>query len=128
MRPQNNKPGYAKWFLHDTILFLLLSTTIFIAVIFSVQSRRGRQPGRHHRPDRARRPPETRLPPPQGNPLAHLDASDVQQCQICRVSKRFAEQIRTNGARFIFNQLSANVVNRFNALIDDYINRCSSFR
>jgi hypothetical protein len=39
-----------------------------------------------------------------------------------------AEQIRLDGARSVLNQQSAFAVDRFSAMIDDFNNRCSSYR
>jgi hypothetical protein len=57
--------------------------------------------------------------PPIGSGSA-LSATQIKYC--------LAEQIRLDGARSILNQQSATTVDRFNAMIDDYNNRCSGYR
>jgi hypothetical protein len=61
----------------------------------------------------------TEKAPPIGSGNA-LSAAQIKYC--------LAEQIRLDGARSSLDQQSATAADRFNAMIDDYNNRCSSYR
>jgi hypothetical protein len=61
----------------------------------------------------------TEQAPPIGSGNS-LSGAEIRYC--------LAEQIRLEGARSIVGQLSKTAVVRFNAMIDDYNNRCSNFR